>query len=237
MSALLCFRPKPAARLRLVCFPWAGASAAVLRPLIDALKESDIEVHVVAYAGRGHRAAVGLYGSIDDAVTDVVDDVRALAGPVAIPVALYGHSFGAAVAFAAAARVGVSHVVVGARAAVSVDVSADDLGDDDRLVDVLAGHGVIDRALFDDAEARALLLPPLLRDLRLSARHTSDLVIDVPITALRGRDDTTVSAAQLAAWRAHTRAAFASHVVDGGHLFVRDAAPATALLLRRVLSP
>ncbi len=246
MSALLCFRPKKGARVRLVAFPWAGASAAVLRSLSDALKDSDVEVHAVAYAGRAHRRPVPLPASIDDVVADVLPSIEALDGPVAV----YGHSFGAVAAFCAvvAAQRDVVHVVIAARAAACVDVSANannansassavDALDDDGLVEELTARGLIDRALFGDPEARALLLPPLRRDLSISARTRREEVIDAPITTLRGSNDTSVTAADIARWREHTRGPFATHVVDGDHLFVRDNAPATALLLRRILTP
>jgi surfactin synthase thioesterase subunit len=239
-GALLCFRPKQRPRLRLVAFPWAGASAAALRPLSDAFASDDaVEVHAVAYAGRGHRKSAPLAGSLDAVVDDVVDDVAARVGPGAV----YGHSFGAVVAFALAVRLEkrglkASHVVAAARAAPSVDLEAGVAGlDDDALVALLAGYGVIDEALFADDEARALLLPPLRRDLALSEGARLDDVVDAPLTALRGRDDPAVSPEQVARWAGHTRGAFAGHVVDGGHLFVRDHAPATALVLQRVLLP
>ena len=179
-----------------------------------------------------------LPASIDDVVADVLPSIEALDGPVAV----YGHSFGAVAAFCAvvAAQRDVVHVVIAARAAACVDVSADadvDALDDDALIDMLVAHGAIDPGLFADLEARALLLPPLRRDLSISARTRRDDILDAPITTLRGRDDTSVSAADIARWREHTRGACADHVVDGDHLFVRDNAPATALLLRRILTP
>jgi surfactin synthase thioesterase subunit len=240
---LLCFRKKKAPRVRLIAFPWAGASAAVLRPLSDALGKDDdgVELHVVAYSGRAHRRALPLGGSVAAVVDDVRADVDALVKD-GVPVAVYGHSFGAVVAFAAvAAGVRAVHVVVGARAAVGVDLVKDGSAvsddDDDALVAFLAGFGVIDPVLFADAEARALLLPPLRHDLRLSERFVTDAVIDAPITALRGKDDATVTGEHIGAWARHSRGAFAHHTVDGGHLFARDQAPATALLLRRILLP
>ncbi len=254
MSALLCFRPQPRALLRVVAFPWAGASAAALRPLSDALANPTaqagpvLELHSVAYAGRGHRKSVALPASLDDVVADVVAAIAALPAPIA----LYGHSFGAIAAFFAAVRlrehgVAVAHVVAAARAAPSVDLRPARPGvdsaaavrdlDDDALLALLAGHGAVDAPLFADPEARAFFLPPLRRDLELSEGARCDDVIDVPLTAIRGRDDASVSADDLVLWQRHTRSSFAAHTVDGGHLFVRDHAAAFASLLKRVLCP
>lgn len=241
MSALLCFRPKKTAALRLVAFPWAGASAAVLRPLSDALKDTAIELHVMAYAGRAHRAQQPLPRSIDDVVDDGIDEVMALGA--ASPVALYGHSFGAVVAFAVAARVearggALAHVVVGARGVSAEDV---DLPDDD--ADLIAGlidRGFVTRGVFDDVEARALWLPPLRRDLELSKQARVSGSIDADLAVFGGRDDVSVDPAPgggLDAWAAHSRGAFSRVVVDGGHFFVGTHAAATAAALQRLLQP
>ena len=238
-EALLCFRPQARARVRLVAFPWAGSSAAGLRPLADALHKAgaSIELHAVAYAARAHRRHAPLPRSLDDVVDDLLPAIDALAPPLA----LYGHSFGAVVAFFVAQRLAMrarppTQLVAAARVAPSVPAGSVPV-DDDALLALLAGHGLIDGALFHDAEARALLLPPLRCDLRLSQQVRCADVIDVPITALRGSNDSSVDAAGVTRWRDHTRAAFAERAVDGGHLFVRDQPTAVGHLLSQVLQP
>ncbi|MDP2340963.1 MAG: thioesterase domain-containing protein [Deltaproteobacteria bacterium] len=243
---LLCFKPRATARVRLVAFPWAGSSAAGLRPLADALAraEVDVELHAVAYAARAHRRAAPLPRSLDDVVDDLLPSLLELTPPVA----LYGHSFGALAAFFCALALSKRgkppvHLVAAARVAPSVDVSGSFYGgtpspdndDDDDVIALLASHGLIDASLFGDPEARALLLPPLRCDLRLSEQTRSDAVVDVPITAVRGRGDPSVDPAGLARWSSHTSKRFASVDVDGDHLFVRDQAAAVAALLSQVL--
>ena len=239
VSPLLCFRPRPQARVRLVAFPWAGSSAAGLRPLADALFHADpgIELHAVAYAARGHRRHVPLPATLDALADDVVPAILGLAAPVA----LYGHSFGAVAAFSCAQRMCERrappvHLVAAARVAPSVDVRGP-LLDDDALVALLAAHGLVDPALFADTEARALLLPPLRRDLRLSEQTLTTDVVEIPLTTLRGLADGSVDPAGVAAWGEHGSKGCRHLTVDGGHLFVRDQAAAVAALLAQVLSP
>jgi pyochelin biosynthesis protein PchC len=238
VSVLLCFRPQKNPSMRLVAFPWAGASASSLRPLCDALarETSAIELHVVAYAGRSHRRGTPSARSLDDVVEDVLPSMRALRGPVA----LYGHSFGAVVAFdvaLAAERRGapVSCLVAAARAAPSVDLSRDASTFDDAELAGLLARERNEPSLADDPEMRALFFPPLRQDLLLSKHYRSDAVIDAPIIALHGRADDMVDEASMRGWRRHTRGSFRVEHVEGAHLFVRDRAYETARLLHDLL--
>ena len=250
MSALLCFRPKKRAQLKIVAFPWAGASAAALRPLSDSFgKDDDVEVHVVAYAGRGHRKAQSLARSLDDVVNDVVLDLAPVVAAVAADagrLAVYGHSFGAVAAFAVVCalrrrNLAVAQLFAAARAAPSVDLMGKAGGvaglTDDELVALLTRSDPAQGSLFSDPEARSILLPPVRRDLEISEHARLDDAIDVPITAIVGRDDASVDLDQAREWSKHTLASFAFEVVGGDHLFVRDHADVVAALIRKACPP
>lgn len=242
MSALLCFRPKKRVKLKVVAFPWAGASAAALRPLSDAFaKDDEVEVHAVAYAGRGHRKTQPLARSLDDVVADIAPVVAAAAADAG-GLAVYGHSFGAVAAFAVVGAlrrqgVAVAHLFAAARAAPSVNLVGQDGGvaalDDEALVALLTRSDLVQASLFGDAEARSIFLPQVRRDLELSEQARLDDIIDVPITAMVGHDDASVDVEQAKLWAQHTTAAFAFQVVAGDHLFVRDHADVVAALIRK----
>jgi len=88
-------QPVPDSQVRLVCFPFAGGAAGYFHWL-QALLGSDIEVLGVQYPGRQDRRR-----------EPVIEDIRILADQVyealslwvAQPLAFFGHSMGAVVAF------------------------------------------------------------------------------------------------------------------------------------------
>jgi surfactin synthase thioesterase subunit len=47
-------------------------------------------------------------------------------------------------------------------------------------------------------------------------------LLDIPITALRGRDDHLVSSVQAAEWKAATTADTSVLELDGGHMYLTD---------------
>ena len=96
LDSWIAFRkPNPQARLRLFCFPYAGAGASIFRTWPDGLP-ADVEICPVQYPGRGTRP-------METPFTEISSLVRALAQAmlplVDKPFAFFGHSLGALVAF------------------------------------------------------------------------------------------------------------------------------------------
>ena len=233
---ILCFRPRPAARLRLLCFAYAGGSAAVFRDW--AMELEDVEVHAVAYPGRAHR----LHSSMPEHLDELVREVAAAAGGLTQQGAwsVYGHSFGALLGFeviralcalgAAAPR----RLIAAARAAPHIALPgarAHQLSDGE-LLELLERHFTAD-PLLRNRELVQTLLPTLRADLRLSETTVLPLAakIDVPITAWGGTRDATVGEADLEAWAVHTTQEFNIEMIEGGHLFLRET---PAVTLRKV---
>jgi surfactin synthase thioesterase subunit len=77
---------------------------------------------------------------------------------------------------------------------------------------------------------RELLLPVLRADVELheAYRPAGEKRVDVPVTALRGADDTLVADEALAGWGRVTSATFAVRRLPGGHMYLADS-PAAVL--------
>ena len=88
-------KPNPQARLRLFCFPYAGAGAAMFRTWPDFLPP-DVEVCPVQFPGRGTRLAERPFTQLEPLVQELH---RALAPLFDKPFAFFGYSLGALVAF------------------------------------------------------------------------------------------------------------------------------------------
>ncbi|MFC8566947.1 thioesterase II family protein [Streptomyces sp. NPDC057245] len=191
-------------RLRLVCLPHAGGTAQLFHGWPTLLPE-DIEVLAVRYPGRQDRLAEAC---VEDMATlaDAIDG--ALRPWLDRPLALFGHSMGACVAYELALRLEdrgfvPEHLMVSAHAAPQrAGHSALHSAGDEALVAHVRSLGDLHGDAYDIPELRELLLPALRADYRLieGYRPRRPAPVKAPITAYVGRDDVSCPLDDVLAW-------------------------------------
>ncbi|MFI6150877.1 thioesterase II family protein [Streptomyces sp. NPDC051109] len=236
------FHPADDAAARLVCFPHAGGSASYYFPVSRALSPA-LDVATVQYPGRQDRR-----------LEPCVDDVRRMADVVAAelrpwcdrPVALFGHSLGATLAFEVALRLEaegtrlVSLFASGRRApSRHREKEFMHLADDDRLLATIKRMGGTDAAVLADDEVLRMALPAIRADYKAAEtyRYRPGPQLECPVIVLNGESDPEVTAHEAEGWRDHTAADVAFHWYAGGHFYLNDHASEVISLIRdRVLS-
>ncbi len=223
---LVVARPKPAARVRLVCFPFAGGSASVFHTWGDGLPP-DVEVCAVQLPGREMRLGEPL-------LRDVPSIVEALAPAAlphlsALPFAFFGHSLGARVGYELARhlrrRFGLEPVhffASACRAPQFPSTSRRHELPDERLIDEMRRLGGTPEALLRERELMQVFLPIVRADLQVVETYAYEPgpPLHCPITALHGRHDRDISGLEAEGWREHTAGAFALRPVEAGHFFL-----------------
>jgi medium-chain acyl-[acyl-carrier-protein] hydrolase len=234
--------PRPRPRLRLFCFPYVGASATAYRPWVKRLPP-DIEILAVQLPGRGPRIAEPTISRL----TPLLDALQAaLADQAGVPWAFFGHSMGALVAFEltrALVRSGGPapvHLFLSGHESpqhIKVSVPIGSMSDEALIAKLLRYDGT-PQEILREPELLQLILPPIRADFELleSWRHVPEAPLDVPVTVLGGKEDTTVSADMLEGWRDHVAGPFSHHQFPGGHFFIHTEEIAVLDVISRVLS-
>jgi surfactin synthase thioesterase subunit len=220
-SWLVCPRPNPSARRRLICAPYAGAGPAVFREWVT--RDGNVEVSVVQLPGRNPRE--GREGC--ESIAVVADRVAEAVATDDRPFALFGCSLGALVAFEVARRARPTSLHVASRRAPRLPDPhrrVSDLPSDAFIVEVQRRYGnAIPAPVLDDPELRALLIPVLQADIALieDYTHVPSEPLRCPVAAYGGVDDPNATRADLDAWAGETVGPFTVRQFPGGHFFLQ----------------
>jgi surfactin synthase thioesterase subunit len=213
--------------LNLYCFPYAGGSSWIFRPLARQLA-GRINVVPVELPGRGRRRAEACVDQWDELISTLASE---LSPELDRPHAFLGYSFGALVAL------NVAHKIAGRGSMPPRALIACALGgptaithekllhqmDDRAMFEALRDLGGIPAELLDSPELIALSAPAMRADLTLfeTFKPLGRPLAGIPIHAYCGKDDASVGD-RYAAWQNETDAAIRHRSFDGGHMFLHD---------------
>jgi len=224
-------KPRPNARIRLFCFPYAGGGALIYRPWVSELPP-EIDVFPVQLPGREQRLREKAFtraGALVEAMT------TALLPHFEPPFAFFGHSMGALLSYEVAQRLrqlgkpGPVHILASARRAPQLPM------DDEKIYHLLPEpefraklreiNGTPE-AVLENEELMELLAPIIRADFELNETYepSQHPPLDVPISAFGGIEDEEVEKEKLEAWRDATTGPFKLRMFPGDHFFLHQEA-------------
>ncbi len=226
-SWLRYWHPKPQARVRLFCFPYAGGGASVFRTWSESLPQ-DIEVCPVQLSGREDRLLEKPFASLP-LLLDAL--VPALLPYLDMPYALFGHSMGSLISFELARylqQMRYSHLpvylFVSGHSAPQIpdpDPPTSHLSDSE-FIEELRSLGGTPEELLQNTEFLAVLMPLLRNDFVLcdTYKYIHGKALNCPISAFGGLQDPEVTCDGISAWRVQTSGFFRLRFFKGGHFFL-----------------
>lgn len=218
----------PGARIRLVCFPHAGGTAGFFHEWA-ALTPPEIEVLSVQYPGRQDRLSDPCASSMEelaDAITTAL--LHEPAGD--LPLALFGHSMGSAVAYEVARRLAdspgrtLTRLIVSGRARPRLpqEAAPRPAPTDAEILDHVRLLSPAAAAVYDHAELRSVIMPSLRADFGLLAGYRPRRLhrLGVPVTACGGDRDPVCAPEHLRSWSDVTTEGLDVRVFEGDHFYL-----------------
>jgi medium-chain acyl-[acyl-carrier-protein] hydrolase len=219
--------PNPAARLRLFCFPYAGAGAGAYRDW-SGLLPRDIEVAAVQLPGREWRIQEAPLADMGELADDALNAILPFLDK---PFAFLGTSMGGTLIFELARKlreageplpVCLMPLAIGAPHMPETKLFHN--LPDAELLEEVGNFGVMSDEITSHPELLEMLLPILRADCTAheTYQYRDAEPFDFPIWVYGGFGDELVTKDRLDAWSIHTTATCRVHMLPGGHLFVDD---------------
>lgn len=231
----------PESKIRIVCFPYAGAGASIYKSWPDRFGTT-VDVLAAQPPGREGRIRERAHAEL---LFYIKDCIESLIPYLDKPILLFGHSLGALAAFELAREMRRRSLVMPLRVIVSgsrepqtpkITFPMHQLPDRE-FIDALRGLGGTPPEVLKNGELMQLFLPMLRADFSASERYHYNFEppLDVPITAIGGAEDTEVSRDQLCAWADQTTRIADIQWIRGGHFFIHSEEQELLHIISRVI--
>jgi medium-chain acyl-[acyl-carrier-protein] hydrolase len=225
-------------RVRLFCFPPAGAGASVFRNWPTALPRT-IEVCSIQPPGREARIREPASIPFSSAVDSIASEIAQLTG---LPFAMFGHSLGGLLSFEVArllcSNFGLSpvHLFLSVSRAPHAEKRLPPLHllPDEEFTREIIQYGLLPQAVFEHPDLKAFLLSLFRADLAAYYNYCAPQgpPVDFPITVIRGALDRWMLASDVDCWRSQTQGDFSIKELPGGHHLAAETEP----LLLQIIS-
>lgn len=223
------------------CFHHAGGSASAYRKWIDCNDENIMFVPV-ELPGKGFRMSEEYIYDMQEISEKIAEAVISFAGQQRY--ILYGHSMGSAVAFKTAYEIERRYknkplaLIVSGRHAPCIQLGeryTTDM-DDEALIEELTIMGGTPKEILENREILDIFIPNIKNDYKLNESFAyRGEIVNIPIFAYAGTEDTDASFDMLDAWATVTSCEIKKREFMGSHFFLFDLGkPYVDMLKKRI---
>ena len=225
---LTCFEPDPSLKIRLFCFPYAGAGASIFRRWTK-LVPQNIELCALKLPGRESRFKEPLYCQLPPLINDLVAE---LSPYLDLPFIFFGHSVGALICFELTRQLRRQnlplplHLFVSGRRAPQLPRRYPPIHNlpQAEFIKELRHFNGTPESLLQNRELMEFFFPILRADLTIDETYTytAEVPLDCSITAFGGWNDERASCEELSNWQQQTSHNFCLQMFPGDHFFINQ---------------
>jgi len=226
-SCLRRFSGGPQSRVRLVCFPWAGAGASVFRRFAGQLPES-IELLAVQLPAREDRFSEKGLVRMETVVAQIISDLIRLSDR---PLVFFGHSMGSLVAYEVAQSLKINFgrepemlIVSGSGSPGSEEIYERCPGNatEEEFIADMRRLGGTPPEILADRQVMRTLLPAIRADYELldTYEHRRLAQLSCPIVVCGSDADPSISRNSVEGWFRHTTGRCRQHWFSGDHFYL-----------------
>jgi medium-chain acyl-[acyl-carrier-protein] hydrolase len=225
-----CSKPISQSKIRLFCFPYAGAGSTMFNAWSNWLMP-DIELYLINLPGRDTRVRETLYRQLKPLIAPLT---QGLLPYLDKPFVFFGHSMGSLISFEVARELRrrgeaqPSHLFVSGRQPPHVPDTHPNLhglSETEFLKATQQFYGALPEIILQDPELVTLFLSIMRADITMieTYEYEQETPLDCPITVYGGTHDPSIDQQSLAAWKDQTMAGFTLKMVPGEHFFIQTA--------------
>lgn len=232
-----CPKPVDFPRLRLICFPPAGAGTIIYSKWAAHLLP-DVEMWIMRLPGREIRLSDRLFFRLPPLIESMAET---LIPHLNQPYLIFGHCLGSLIGFELTRYLrGLSrpmplHLLLSGHRAPHrppLNQPIHQANDDQFLARIKAMGGAPD-AVFEIEEIVEYMLPPFRADFTIweNYQYLEDKPLDIPMSVFGSYGDRDAHEEDILAWEQHTTKEFESKMFHGGHFyFLKDPKPLLTLI-------
>lgn len=219
-------------KIKLFCIPYAGGSASIYN-MWNKYLDPIIELCALEFSGRGKREKEPPFLSIEELLGDMLNRICDCLS-TGSPYALFGHSFGALIAYRLSLMITERniplphHLFISGRSAPNIlniqERKIIQMDDTDMMTSIF-NLGGIPKSLFNHRIIKKKILANLKNDFRLvrndKYEYKSISPLQVNMTILHGKNE-GYTKKQIVEWKKHTNKTCSIISFEGGHFFIHQ---------------
>lgn len=225
------FNPNPNhnAKLNLICFPYAGGSAATYIPW-KSLIPNEVELHLIQPPGRASR----LFEEPHTDMTSLVEELfNSIKNSITRPFIFFGHSLGSRFAFELATKLkslGLNtpkHFIASGSSAPHFPAVEEKIHNlpENEFIEKLKNLNGTPQEILTNVELMELYLPCLRADFQVAENYTPSnkkISFDCPISVFGGTEDHKITMEKLTNWGKYFKDPADVKLVPGDHFFLES---------------
>lgn len=218
--------PKPNAKVKLICFPYAGGGISTYNTWAKHLPEN-VELTIVQLPGRGERMFETPYSNMSDVMNELLN---VMPNHLNTPYIVFGHSLGSRIAFELLVKLQEMklplplHFIASGSRGPHSHLNKKNMYNlpEQAFITELKNLNGTPKAVLENKELMDLFLPVLRADFELSDTYcyNGNAQFNCLITVLGGINDIDISREQLQSWQDFFVPNLHLYMIPGNHFFI-----------------